>query len=79
MLLVDKPNHILERQKVYQASHAPIYLRAPRSRLYVGSFFAGFAVAMVGTSFSIYKLVRVSEYFNALCPCLGTPRKLNVH
>ncbi|KAG9054665.1 hypothetical protein FS842_004512 [Serendipita sp. 407] len=58
MLLVDKPNRILERQKIYQASHDPIYLRTPRSRLYVGAFAIGFTAAIVGTTWTAYRLVR---------------------
>lgn len=58
MLLVDKPNHVIERQKFYQSSTLPIYLRAPRSRLYIGAFSVGFVAAMGGTSFMIYNLIK---------------------
>ncbi|CCA75202.1 hypothetical protein PIIN_09186 [Serendipita indica DSM 11827] len=61
MFLVDKPNRVPERQRLYQQSTIPIYLRTPRSRLYVGTFAAGFGVAMLGSVYTMYALIRGKE------------------
>ncbi|KAF8138750.1 hypothetical protein EV363DRAFT_1445554 [Boletus edulis] len=35
--LVNRPNTVLEQQRVFQSSHSPVYLRTPRARLYLAS------------------------------------------
>ncbi|KAG6378967.1 hypothetical protein JVT61DRAFT_13254 [Boletus reticuloceps] len=35
--LVNRPNTVLEQQRVFQSSHSPVYLRTPRARLYLGT------------------------------------------
>ncbi|KAG2369792.1 hypothetical protein BDR07DRAFT_1604605 [Suillus spraguei] len=55
--VVQRPNHVRERQRAYQASHSPIYYRLPRSRLYLGAYFTLFGVGMCGTVYGIYELV----------------------
>jgi len=54
--LVNRPNTVLEQQKVFQSSHKPIYTRPPRARLYLGMYFSLYAVGMVGTAYGIYSL-----------------------
>ncbi|KAI0776191.1 hypothetical protein BD413DRAFT_610864 [Trametes elegans] len=56
--IVYKPNHVVERQKLVQNSHAPIYYRLPRSKLYVGSYYAIFTVGMLSTAFGAFQLIR---------------------
>lgn len=56
--LYEKPNRVVERQKVYQLDTRPVYLRLPRSRLYVGVFGALFTVGMVSTTYGIVHLVK---------------------
>ncbi|KAI0053693.1 hypothetical protein FA95DRAFT_1600834 [Auriscalpium vulgare] len=56
--LVHKKNLVIERQKQYQASHKPIWLRPARSRLYIGLYNATFAVGMAGVAYSAYSLIR---------------------
>ncbi|KAN0097209.1 hypothetical protein V8E55_001655 [Tylopilus felleus] len=55
--LVNRPNTVLEQQRVFQSSHSPIYMRSPRARLYLGMYFSIYAVGMVGTAYGIYSLV----------------------
>lgn len=56
--LVDRPNHVLERQRLVQNSHEPIYYRLPRSKIYVRSYYATFAVGMAYTIYGAYSLVK---------------------
>ncbi|KDQ08225.1 hypothetical protein BOTBODRAFT_179998 [Botryobasidium botryosum FD-172 SS1] len=56
--LVHRDNKVPERQRAYQVSTKPIYLRPPRSRLYMGTYLTFFAVGMVGTTTSIYSLIK---------------------
>ncbi|KAF8806254.1 hypothetical protein BYT27DRAFT_7191571 [Phlegmacium glaucopus] len=52
------PNHVLEKQKLYQTSPKPIMLRGPRSGLYVGVYGALFVTGMVSTLFGLNELFR---------------------
>ncbi|KAH7344063.1 hypothetical protein B0J17DRAFT_714201 [Rhizoctonia solani] len=56
--LVNRPNHVRERQIMVQSSNKPVYLRLPRSRLYLTSYLALFGLGMLGTSGGLYKLIR---------------------
>ncbi|KAH9948814.1 hypothetical protein B0H21DRAFT_820743 [Amylocystis lapponica] len=56
--LVNRVNHVPERQRLVQASTDPIYYRLPRSRLYVRTYYAGFAVAMAYSVYGAYSLIR---------------------
>ncbi|KAJ3516812.1 hypothetical protein NLJ89_g890 [Agrocybe chaxingu] len=56
--LYSLPNHVLEKQKLYQNSSKPIMLRGPRSNLYVGTFGVLFTVGMVSTVYAFTSLVR---------------------
>ncbi|EDR12701.1 uncharacterized protein LACBIDRAFT_311423 [Laccaria bicolor S238N-H82] len=52
------PNHVLEKQKMYQNNTKPIMLRGPRSNLYVGTFGVLFGVGMLGTLYGAYSLTK---------------------
>ncbi|CEL59286.1 hypothetical protein RSOLAG1IB_03219 [Rhizoctonia solani AG-1 IB] len=56
--LVNRPNHVRERQVLVQSSSKPVYLRLPRSKLYLGSYLALFTVGMIGTTGGLYSLIR---------------------
>ncbi|KAI0092140.1 hypothetical protein BDY19DRAFT_990877 [Irpex rosettiformis] len=56
--LYNKPNHVYELQKLVQASHEPTYLRLPRSRLYVGTYYTLFCVGMTGVVYGAYNLIK---------------------
>ncbi|KAI0638444.1 hypothetical protein C8Q77DRAFT_1091099 [Trametes polyzona] len=56
--IVYKPNRVVERQKLVQASHEPIYYRLPRSKLYVRSYYALFAAGMLSSAVGAYQLIR---------------------
>ncbi|KAI0787122.1 hypothetical protein BC629DRAFT_1593650 [Irpex lacteus] len=56
--LYNKPNRVYEFQKLVQASHDPVYLRLPRSRLYVGTYYTLFGVGMAGVVYGAYGLIR---------------------
>ncbi|KAI0340805.1 hypothetical protein BDW22DRAFT_1430471 [Trametopsis cervina] len=56
--LYNKPNRVYEYQKLVQASHDPVYLRLPRSRLYVGTYYAMFGVGMLGVVYGTVSLIR---------------------
>ncbi|KAI0375918.1 hypothetical protein BV20DRAFT_959972 [Pilatotrama ljubarskyi] len=56
--LVYKPNRVVEKQKLVQSSHAPIYYRLPRSKFYVGSYYAIFTVGMISTAVGAYQLIK---------------------
>ncbi|EJF62346.1 hypothetical protein BD309DRAFT_519344 [Dichomitus squalens] len=56
--LVNKPNRVVEKQKLVQSSHEPIYYRLPRSKLYVNAYFALFTVGMLSSTYGIYRLIR---------------------
>ncbi|OJT05393.1 hypothetical protein TRAPUB_3834 [Trametes pubescens] len=57
-VLVNKPNHVVEKQRLVQASHEPIYYRLPRSKLYVRSYYALFTVGMLSTAFGAFQLIK---------------------
>ncbi|PCH40936.1 hypothetical protein WOLCODRAFT_150959 [Wolfiporia cocos MD-104 SS10] len=56
--LVYKQNRVVETQKRVQASHEPIYYRLPRGKLYVRSYYVAFGVAMAGTVYGAFSLIR---------------------
>lgn len=56
--LVNRPNHVYERQKMVQMSTAPPHLVLPRSRLYVGTYYALFTAGMLGVVYSSYHLIK---------------------
>lgn len=56
--LVNKPNRVPEMQRLVQASHEPIYYRMPRGKLYVRTFYVGFACGLMGTVFGAYSLIK---------------------
>ncbi|KAI0720381.1 hypothetical protein C8T65DRAFT_634341 [Cerioporus squamosus] len=56
--LVNKPNHVVERQKLVQNQHIPIYYRLPRSKLYVRTYYAIFTVGMISTAYGAFQLIR---------------------
>ncbi|RPD66903.1 hypothetical protein L226DRAFT_565678 [Lentinus tigrinus ALCF2SS1-7] len=56
--LVNKPNHIVEKQKFVQNQHIPIYYRLPRSKLYVKTYYAIFTVGMLSTAYGAFQLIR---------------------
>ncbi|KAI1796130.1 hypothetical protein LXA43DRAFT_1090217 [Ganoderma leucocontextum] len=56
--IVNKPNRVVEMQKLVQNSHAPVYYRLPRSKLYVNSYYALFTVGMGLTTVGVYQLIR---------------------
>ncbi|KAF8204597.1 hypothetical protein BJ912DRAFT_1051950 [Pholiota molesta] len=51
------PNHVIEKQKMYQNSTKPIMLRGPRGGLYVGTFGVLFAVGMASTVYAFGSLI----------------------
>ncbi|PWN99198.1 hypothetical protein FA09DRAFT_306773 [Tilletiopsis washingtonensis] len=58
--LVNRPNTIAQRQRLYQADARPVYQRLPRSRLYMGLFMGLFTVGMYGTLGGLYNAAHVS-------------------
>ncbi|KAH9899593.1 hypothetical protein C8Q73DRAFT_787458 [Cubamyces lactineus] len=56
--LVYKPNRVVEKQKFVQSQTAPIYYRLPRSKLYVGSYYAIFALGMVSSAYGAFQLIK---------------------
>ncbi|KAF8231397.1 hypothetical protein L208DRAFT_1399024 [Tricholoma matsutake] len=56
--LYDKPNRILEKQKIIQNDHRPIMRRLPRSQLYLGLYGAGYCVSMFATAYGLWALVK---------------------
>ncbi|KIJ56490.1 hypothetical protein M422DRAFT_773288 [Sphaerobolus stellatus SS14] len=56
--IVNKPNHVPERQRMYQHSTTPLYIRGPRAKLYYGLFLVGFSVGIVGTGAGIVSLIK---------------------
>ncbi|KAI0722712.1 hypothetical protein C8Q76DRAFT_719921 [Earliella scabrosa] len=57
-LAPSEPNRIVERQKLVQSQHVPIYYRLPRSKLYVNAYYALFSVGMASTAYGAYQLIR---------------------
>ncbi|KAI0938153.1 hypothetical protein AcV7_003426 [Taiwanofungus camphoratus] len=53
-----EPNHVPEMQKMVQRSTEPVYYRLPRSKFYVRTFYAGFALSMLGSVYGAYSLIR---------------------
>ncbi|KAG8930740.1 hypothetical protein FRC01_002344 [Tulasnella sp. 417] len=51
-------NRIPEKQRLYQAMSKPVYMRPPRSKLYVYSYYGLFTVVTMGTVFQSYQLIR---------------------
>ncbi|RDX53830.1 hypothetical protein K466DRAFT_580190 [Polyporus arcularius HHB13444] len=56
--LVNKPNHVVERQKLVQSQHIPIYYRLPRSKIYVRAYYAIFTVGMLSSAYGAFELIR---------------------
>jgi len=55
--LVKLPNHVAERQRFYQNHPAPLYVRAPRARLYNSVWFSGLFVGLAGITYGAVHLV----------------------
>ncbi|KAH7105527.1 hypothetical protein BKA62DRAFT_392814 [Auriculariales sp. MPI-PUGE-AT-0066] len=59
MVLIDRPNTIVQKQIRYQSmTNTPIYLRQPRSRLYIGAYLTLFSVGMVGTFTGLFSVIK---------------------
>ncbi|KAF8603495.1 hypothetical protein BDV93DRAFT_556515 [Ceratobasidium sp. AG-I] len=56
--LVNRPNHVREKQQLVQTSSKPVYLRLPRSRFYIGSYLAIWTVGMFGTATGLYSVIK---------------------
>ncbi|KAI0732829.1 hypothetical protein C8Q72DRAFT_881758 [Fomitopsis betulina] len=56
--LVYRPNRVVEMQRFHQASHDPVYLRTPASKVYIRVYFAAFAAGMLGTAFGAFSLIK---------------------
>ncbi|KAL6309802.1 hypothetical protein BKA93DRAFT_758920 [Sparassis latifolia] len=56
--LTNLPNRVPQTQKFVQSSHEPIYYRLPRSKIYVRTYYTGFAVAMAMTAYGAFSLIR---------------------
>ncbi|GLB34165.1 putative cytochrome c oxidase subunit VII [Lyophyllum shimeji] len=56
--LYNKPNRIIEKQKLIQSDPRKIMYRLPRSQLYLGVYGASWVVGMVGTTWGIYSLIK---------------------
>ncbi|KAI9068448.1 hypothetical protein FKP32DRAFT_1672175 [Trametes sanguinea] len=56
--LVYKPNRVVEKQKLVQSQHSPIYYRLPRSKFYVGSYYAIFALGMASSAYGAFQLIK---------------------
>ncbi|KAI9000759.1 hypothetical protein BD414DRAFT_532590 [Trametes punicea] len=56
--LVYKPNRVVEKQKLVQSQHTPIYYRLPRSRLYVSTYYAIFTAGVLSSVYGAYQLVK---------------------
>ncbi|EUC56174.1 transmembrane protein, putative, partial [Rhizoctonia solani AG-3 Rhs1AP] len=51
-VLVNRPNH---------SSTKPVYLRLPRSQLYLTGYLALFGVGLLGTTGGLYSLIKASH------------------
>ncbi|PKI83243.1 hypothetical protein MVES1_003007 [Malassezia vespertilionis] len=49
---------ILQRQRQYQNSEKPVYLRLPRSKLYFGTFLAIFWTGIFGISAGCLNMIK---------------------
>ncbi|KAJ8698700.1 hypothetical protein PTI98_005377 [Pleurotus ostreatus] len=56
--LYNKPNHILEKQKLVQNDHRKIFYRLPRSNLYMGAYYTTFTLGMLGTTYGLFSLIK---------------------
>ncbi|KAG6868126.1 hypothetical protein C0993_007330 [Termitomyces sp. T159_Od127] len=56
--LYNKPNRIIEKQRLYQNDPRKIMYRLPRSGLYLGIYGALFTASSIGTVYGIYSLIR---------------------
>ncbi|KDN48011.1 hypothetical protein RSAG8_03027, partial [Rhizoctonia solani AG-8 WAC10335] len=56
--LVNRPNHVRERQIMVQSSNKPVYLRLPRSQLYFTSYVVLLGIGVVGATGGIYSLIK---------------------
>jgi len=56
--IIYKPNRVVEKQRFYQASHDPLYLRAPGAKVYVRAYYAIFAAGMLGTAWGAFSLIK---------------------
>ncbi|KAF5333074.1 hypothetical protein D9611_002735 [Ephemerocybe angulata] len=56
--LYNRPNYVVEKQKMYQNSPQPLILRGPRAKLYVGTYAAIFSVGMVLTTVGSWQLIK---------------------
>ncbi|CAO1636607.1 unnamed protein product [Sympodiomycopsis kandeliae] len=52
--LVNRPNTIVQRQKLYQADTRPVYQRLPRSGMYMKVYMALFVVGGLGTASGLW-------------------------
>ena len=58
--LVNRPNTILQRQRMYQADTRPVYQRGPRSGMYMKAYMTLFTFGMVATAAGLVNAARVS-------------------
>ncbi|KAF8660524.1 hypothetical protein AX16_001603 [Volvariella volvacea WC 439] len=56
--LYNKPNAILEKQRIYQNDHRNVIRRLPRSGLYLNLFGIGFVAGMIGTTYGVVSLIK---------------------
>ncbi|KAF8592593.1 hypothetical protein K439DRAFT_22839 [Ramaria rubella] len=52
------PNRVLQKQKEYQTSTRPLYLRGPRARLYLGVYMVGWSAGLLGAVVGMYSLIK---------------------
>ncbi|ORX92843.1 hypothetical protein K493DRAFT_316344 [Basidiobolus meristosporus CBS 931.73] len=59
MDFVNRPNHMLERQKLFQSQVSkPVWLKGPRDKVLVTSFFVFLGAGLVGSLYGTVQLIR---------------------
>ncbi|KAG8942851.1 hypothetical protein FRC03_002845 [Tulasnella sp. 419] len=57
-MVFNLPNRVVERQRAYQASTAPVWLRPPRSKTYIYPYYALWYVGLGATTYGIFSLIK---------------------
>ncbi|KAL5487960.1 hypothetical protein ACEPAI_6068 [Sanghuangporus weigelae] len=70
--LVNIQNKVPEKQRFYQNNTKPLYVRTPRGRFFMRSWFTGLAVGLAGASYGVVQLilVRIPPSFKSGCSCV---------
>ncbi|KAH9844384.1 uncharacterized protein C8Q71DRAFT_852874 [Rhodofomes roseus] len=56
--LINRPNRVVEKQRMIQASRDPIYLSNPGAKIYVRAYYGLFAFGMLGAVYGMVSLIK---------------------